>query len=81
MMGIRITYSKSIGSGYISFRDIKAGESKKQVVLPNGLIFDLDENGQVLGAEFLNAEFTKGLDCPGVLKNLQAQGICVSETD
>jgi len=76
-MGIKITYNKAVGSGYIYFKDIQAGESKKQVVLPNGLIFDLDQNGHVIGAEFLNREFTRGLDCDGVVKNLAAQGISV----
>ena len=74
-MGIRITYNKATGSGYIYFKDIQPGESKRQVVLPSGLIFDLDKDGRVIGTEFLNREFIQGLDQGCATHDLIAQGV------
>lgn len=76
-MGIRITYNKAIGSGYIYFKDIEPGESKKQIVLPSGLIFDLDQDGHVIGAEFLNRELIQGLDQECATHDLIAQGVSI----
>jgi hypothetical protein len=76
-MGIRITYNKVTGSGYIYFKDIQPGESKRQVVLPSGLIFDLDQDGRVIGAEFLNRVFIEGLDEDCATHDLIAKGVSI----
>lgn len=55
---LEVDLSVSDDKAYISFCEIKAGDSVKQLSVnaPNGIvIFDLNLDGKIIGMEFINA--------------------------
>ncbi|MBP6745861.1 DUF2283 domain-containing protein [bacterium] len=55
---LEVDLSVSDDIAYISFCEIKAGDSVKQIEvnIPNGIvIFDLNLDGKIIGMEFINA--------------------------
>ena len=54
------THDKSIGTEYIKIRQ---GNSASQKVLREGLIVDINEEGEVVGVEILSQELGKSSDC------------------
>src|SRR3990167_11002828 len=65
------THDKSIGTEYIKIRQ---GNSASQKVLREGLIVDLNEEGEVVGVEILSQEMGKSSDCEKYCEEAEEKG-------
>lgn len=62
MMKVKsIEFDKGSESAYVYFEKIGPGDAVEQVVFPGGMIFDLGDDGRLLGIEILNPSITKDL--------------------
>lgn len=54
-MAIKITLDKEANAAYIYLKEISPGETAKTISLNDSINIDLDQNGQILGIEVINA--------------------------
>lgn len=56
-----IKFDRHSESAYVYLEKINPGDAVEQVVFPGGMIFDLGDDGRLLGIEILNPSITKDL--------------------